>query len=444
MTRLIFLPRVIAVIFDIAFSAFFLFTLLSLIAPSLALSQDSSKSETPKREIINVKLLDQQIVDKGRGMSQVFLVSSDGEIHHAGEAKTIVKPTEVKDEDLAYFSIYFTGRSGEIANGVIVLVADFDTKKPKFYIDQNNDLDFTDDGKSKVVRGKDNGFILELIGDAPDSKFAINLLPFRDDKSMTAEKRDQYREMFQGLESYTGGKFTDVEHWYYNQRLNTRTNSVEVEGQKVMIGLHDYDCDGLYSGEKDRLLIGKFGADEISYALADGAINVVQNEICMIGDEPYRIVEAIADGSSVRIEKSDELPERLFVGSSVPDLQLKSFDGGSVGMDELVEPGKLLVLDFWGHWCAPCVASIPSTIEFHEKWNEKVSFVGVHFGDHEDAKRLVKEKRVPFPQFEVSDELKEVFFIDAWPSYVVIDADGKLVSFRSSLKEIAEMLEEKN
>ena len=168
-----------------------LFVFQSLISPSCAFAQDSSNTETPKRDM-NIELLDQQIIDKGRGISQVFLVSSDGEIHHAGEAKTIVKPSEVEDENLAYFSVYFTGRSGVIERAVIVLVAEFDSENPKFFIDQNNNLNFTDDGETQVVQSKNGGFILQLIGDAPDSKFAIKLFPLRDDKSVTAEKRERY------------------------------------------------------------------------------------------------------------------------------------------------------------------------------------------------------------------------------------------------------------
>lgn len=427
------------------FIVFLLLVFSLLLGPSIASSQETeTRVNAGDEEIIDVELLDQQIVDKGRGISQVFLVSDEGEIHHAGEAKKFVKPPEVKDEKLAYLSIYFTGRKGEIAKGLIVLVSGFDTEEPQFFIDQNNNLDFTDDGKTNVVRGNNNGFVLELIGDAPESRFSINLIPIRGDESMTPEKRDQFQKMFKGLESYSGGKFADVQNWYFNQRLNTRTNSVEVDGQKVMIGLHDYDCDGLYSGERDRLLIGEFGADTISFALADGAVNVLEKEIFMIGQVPYRIVEAVADGSSVRIVKSSELPERLFVGNPVPNIELKTLEGESVKINELIQPEKLLVLDFWGHWCAPCIASIPSTIEFHEKWNEKITFVGVHFGDHDEAKKLIDEHEIPFTQFEVSDELKETFFIDGWPTYVVIDANGKLVSFRSSLKELAEMLEKED
>ena len=389
-----------------------------------------------------VKLLEQQITDEGRGMSQVFLVSDKDEIFHAGKAFEIVKPAEVGDQSLAYTRIYFTGRSGKIDKGIIVLIADFDSDSPRFFIDQNNNLDFTDDGETKAKPCREGGVVLELIGEKPGSKFAINLIPFRGDETMTPEKCDQFEKMFQGFKDYMGGEFADSECWYFNRRLNNRTQSVEVDGQKVMIGMHDYDCDGLYTSEKDRLLVGEFEGDTISDALSDGAVNFAKGEIFLIGQNPYRIVDAAADGTSITIAKSDKMPDRLFVGSKVPSIKLVSFAGDTADIAELAQPGKLLVLDFWGQWCGPCLASIPSTIEFYEKWNEKVVFVGVHMGDHEVAKKLMEEKKIPFPQFESSDEAESALFIDAWPTYVVIDQTGAVVSFRSSLKEITKMLEQ--
>lgn len=413
--------------------------LVSLANPSYLISQDVEKSESG--DVISVELNDERIVDRGRGMTQVYLLSDEDQIHNMGVAETIVKPREIDEAEIAYFRVYFAGRKGKFEKAIFVLVADFRSENPKYFIDQNGNLDFTDDQKTEPIKCEDGSIILVLSGDEKDSKFSLQLMPFRNDDDLTDESKARYVQLFDGLREAMGGKFVDADYWYFNRRLNTRTSSVEIDGRKVMLGLHDYDCDGHYNGERDRLLVGEFGAENISYRLADGAINTIPNEIFLIDETPYRFSSASADGTQLQIEKSDVMPERLFVGMEVPQLELKRFDGETVELQSLIEPEKLLVLDFWGQWCAPCLEAIPSSIEFHEKWNEKVVMVGVHMGDHEIARSITDEKKVPWHQFESSDQLQEIFFIDAWPTYIVIDDQGKLVSFRSSLKEIAELLE---
>lgn len=402
----------------------------------------SQEADLQEEDSHRIELLDQQIVDRGRGITQLYLLSEEDLIHNMGVAETIVKPGGLADSKVGYFRIYFTGRKGKIEKWIFVLVADFDSEEPRFFIDQNGNLDFTDDKSAKPIECGDGAYIFEIFGEHKDSKFSIKLMPFRHDEDITDEAKDRYVQLFDGLREAMGGKFANVDFWFYDRRLNTRTNSVNVDGQEVMLGVHDYDCDGLYHGERDRLLVGEFGAKNISYQLADGAVALAKDAVFLIGDQPYRILEVAADGSHVRIVKSNVMPDRLFVGMPVPNFTLKQFDGNSVEVRSLLQPKKLLVLDFWGQWCAPCVEAIPSTIEFREKWKERIVMAGVHMGDHGIARRISAEKEVPWPQFEYADEVGEILFIDAWPTYVVIDENGKLVSFNSSLKEIAEMLEE--
>ncbi len=412
--------------------------ILSDPSPVVGCQRDAENDE------VVIQLFDQQLTDQGRGITQVFLVSDKCQIHDTGTAKNIVLPEGVKNKGLAYFRIYFTGRKGKVEKGIIVLVVGYQSDRPNYYVDLNNNLDFSDDGDTQCKECENGGFILSLTGDNPDSEFAINLIPFGDEENITAEKKKQFSQMFEGFRQYMGGEFANADYWYFNRRLNTRTNSVVVDGKKVLLGLHDYDCDGLYSGERDRVIAGDHSAEHVSYALADGAVNAIRGEIFLVGDSPYKLVEASDDGRKLHIAKSNKMPDRLFVGTKVPNLKLKSLDGETVELQELLHSDKLLVIDFWGHWCGPCIAAIPSCVEFQDKWKDKLTFVGVHSGDHEAAKKLLTDNEASWKQFETSPELEETFFIDAWPSYVVIDENGTLVSFRSSLKEMAKLLGEKS
>ncbi len=404
--------------------------------------QGDSKGFTVTSEgIITIQLHEQRVVALGNGITQLFWVSDNNEIHHAGEPHQIVRPDNLADEKLGYLRIFFAGRRGIINKTTIVLVVDHDSEKPRFFIDQNNNLDFADDQQSELVESVDGDHILTVLGDNEDSKFSIRLSPFRNAKDLTEKKKENYRKMFEGFLEHMGGTPADTDDWFYDQRLNTQTTSVELDGHRLMIGLHDYDCDGLYSGEADRLLIGEFDSNQISYRRADGAVSAQVGEIFLVGKTPYCIVATDPAGRFLRIRKSEKMPDRLFVGSPMPNLEVTSLSGEVTTLKSFSNPEKLLVLDFWGHWCAPCIAAIPETIEFNNKWRNRVTLVGVHHGEQDEARRIIDENEMDWPQLEFTDEMKEALFIDGWPTYVLIDTDGTILSFGTTLKEIAQMLE---
>ncbi|MDB4777852.1 thioredoxin-like domain-containing protein [bacterium] len=403
--------------------------------------QIEPQDPTTNEGVITIQLHEERIVAPGKGITQLFWVSENDEIYDAGEPHKIVRPDDLIDEKLAYLRIFFAGRKGVVGKATMVLVVDHDSKKPRFIIDQNNNLDFSDDPQSELVESKDGDHILTVRGDIEESKFSICLSPFRNIEDLTEKKKEGYREMFEGFIKHMGGTPADTDDWFYDQRLNTRTTSVEIDGHPLMIGLHDYDCDGLYSGEADRLIIGEFDSKQISYRRADGAVSARVGEIFLVGKTPYCIVEADPAGQFLRIRRSEKMPDRLFVGSPMPNLEVTSLSGETTTLKSFSNPEKLLVLDFWGHWCAPCVAAIPETIEFNDKWKSRVTLVGVHYGEQDEARRIIDENEMDWPQLEFTDEMKETLFIDGWPTYVLIDADGTILSFGTTLKEITERLE---
>jgi thiol-disulfide isomerase/thioredoxin/outer membrane protein assembly factor BamD (BamD/ComL family) len=111
-----------------------------------------------------------------------------------------------------------------------------------------------------------------------------------------------------------------------------------------------------------------------------------------------------------------------------PDFSFTTADGEFVTLEEL--RGKIVVLDFWGTWCPPCVASVPAMRGLHKKYSKDPAFVliGIDTRDDEETLRaFTAENKMTWRQYRDQDnQVSLSFSIRAFPTYVVIDPEGIL------------------
>ncbi len=91
--------------------------------------------------------------------------------------------------------------------------------------------------------------------------------------------------------------------------------------------------------------------------------------------------------------------------------------------------GKVVLLDFWGTWCGPCVANIPKVQALHEKYqNEGLVVLGLHSSNgSDDVEAFLEAQGITFPIAVDNGQTAKDFAIDAWPTYFLIDRQGKVV-----------------
>jgi len=80
-----------------------------------------------------------------------------------------------------------------------------------------------------------------------------------------------------------------------------------------------------------------------------------------------------------------------------PDFTVKTLDGREITLSKL--KGKVVLLDFWATWCAPCRAAIPHLIDLQRAYQEKgVEVIGMNMdkGDMETVRRFVKSMDIPY------------------------------------------------
>jgi thiol-disulfide isomerase/thioredoxin len=127
-------------------------------------------------------------------------------------------------------------------------------------------------------------------------------------------------------------------------------------------------------------------------------------------------------------------------GSSSPDFTLKTLEGREITLSGL--KGKVILLDFWATWCAPCRESIPHLVQLHQTYQEKgFQVIGMNMdkGDIETVRRFVKSMDIPYPITVTPDDVSRSYGVTGLPTAVLIDKTGrirqKILGFSSQISK---------
>lgn len=108
-----------------------------------------------------------------------------------------------------------------------------------------------------------------------------------------------------------------------------------------------------------------------------------------------------------------------------PAFKLANASGGIVQLEEY--RGKPVILNFWGSWCPPCRAEIPEFIEWH-KDHPDVPILGIaaRSGQASTVAQKAKDLGINYTVLVANDKVLEDYQIDAFPTTVLVKADGSI------------------
>lgn len=139
---------------------------------------------------------------------------------------------------------------------------------------------------------------------------------------------------------------------------------------------------------------------------------------------------------TVRADGTVELRLRknLIEGTRAPTFRLTAIDGKPIGADQLA--GRVIVLNFWFIGCAGCMDEIPKLTELAAKFPDRDRVIFVAISPDPPASIIDFIKAVPFNYLHASaarDEMARLG-VKTYPRNAVIDRDGKIVYWRSTVK----------
>jgi thiol-disulfide isomerase/thioredoxin len=133
------------------------------------------------------------------------------------------------------------------------------------------------------------------------------------------------------------------------------------------------------------------------------------------------------------------------VGKPVADFTLADTAGTQHSL--ATYRGKYVLLDFWGHWCGPCVRAMPKVNALHQQYAGKLTIIGVAMESASSAplwKKAIRQYQVPGLQLsELQEDNGPVitgYNINAYPTYMLLDPQGKLVARTNDVDDITKQL----
>ena len=110
------------------------------------------------------------------------------------------------------------------------------------------------------------------------------------------------------------------------------------------------------------------------------------------------------------------------------NFNLKDSKGHIINFTEFED--KVVFVNLWASWCAPCIAEMPSIQSLYNKVDqEDIAFVMLSMDrSPERAYAFIEKREFTFPVYTTSGPLPKVFRAPSIPTTLVLSKEGQIVS----------------
>ena len=158
------------------------------------------------------------------------------------------------------------------------------------------------------------------------------------------------------------------------------------------------------------------------------------------------VVLALAIGSFMAVRYTREVGEQLTASTNasgttgkprvrfvknpkpIPELTMTTLDGKTITSKDLA--GKVVIVNFWATWCAPCRAEIPDLVKLQTQYKDHLLIIGVLSEDEPGphVSRFAADYKINYPIVPETKELLAAFpGIYALPTTFMVAPDGKMM-----------------
>lgn len=169
------------------------------------------------------------------------------------------------------------------------------------------------------------------------------------------------------------------------------------------------------------------------------------NEIILIKNSFYKNLGVDINKNELHLLK---LPKDTIIYASNVGFNAKPFNVKQLESNDSLKledfNNKLLYLEFWGTWCAPCIDEIPNLkIAYDASDRNAIEFLGVAvFDKKEKLKNAIEKYGLNWPQVLDTDanQFKESYNVTSYPTSFLIDPNGKILAKNIRGKKLLDTL----
>ena len=141
----------------------------------------------------------------------------------------------------------------------------------------------------------------------------------------------------------------------------------------------------------------------------------------------YGVVALCLLGLYIASRRTAQQPKPKASGNLAPDFTVKDIDGRMLTLSDY--KGKVVLLNFWATWCAPCRTEIPHFVEMQNRFGpDGFQVIGISMDD--DAKpvrEFAQQFGLNYPVAVGDDKLAEGYGgVLGLPISFVIDREGRI------------------
>ena len=178
------------------------------------------------------------------------------------------------------------------------------------------------------------------------------------------------------------------------------------------------------------------GAEGEPRSVEEGYEPYLIDDVLEVDGRFYRIDHVTPVGEKlVLVEASSTPDEGLRVGMTAPEIEATTLAGEPFRLSQ--QRGKYILLDFWGTWCAPCIAEVPNL-----KWADRVysgerfQIVGIAKDEPGAVEAFMERLGLTWPQIIQEEDrvILDAYRVQGFPTTFLIGPDGKIVAKDAELR----------